>query len=91
MSLPAWLCPPVSFGLVISQKQKALPKGTDVGAARPAALCLVAAPAAEPSKSSQGEGLRGGKSGEGAKGEQPQEHPNTGKLQQARLPQGGTE
>lgn len=61
--------PTASFGLVTSQKQKALPKGTDVGAARPAALCLVTAPAAEPSKGSQGEGLGGGQSEQGEKGE----------------------
>lgn len=41
-------------------------KENKCGCSRAAALCLVAAPAAEPSKSSQGEGLHGGKSKRGA-------------------------
>lgn len=36
---------------------------------------------AESRKGSQGEGLPGGKSGQGAEGEQPWEHPNRAKLQ----------
>lgn len=87
MSLPTWLCPPASFGLVTSQMQKALPKGTNVGAARPAALCLVAAPTAEPSKSSQGEGQEWIRSKRGATLGASQ-HRET---EASQAPQGGTE